>query len=159
MFCPNCGAPDQTTESFCRKCGAYLPDFEKLKKKETPFEEHIKVNTFFTVATAAVSATLAVLLYFTFISQGDAPVIIYPVFGFLIAITGWQVQTFIRTRMIKRQFENLRPPRDAELDELIPRSNELLPEPALDDVVPTSVTERTTRDLTGARRKSSSQPE
>lgn len=152
MFCPNCGTADQTTESFCRKCGSFLPDFEKLKKRETPVEEHIKVNTFFTVATAVVSLTLAIVLYLTFINRGPAPFVIYPVFGFLIAITAWQVQTFIRTRMIKKQFESLRPPR-----ELSSEGKELLPEADLENVVPASVIERTTPDLSGARRNPSSQ--
>lgn len=27
MFCPNCGKADQTTDAYCRNCGAFLTDF------------------------------------------------------------------------------------------------------------------------------------
>ena len=26
MFCPNCGAPEQRADSYCKKCGTYLRD-------------------------------------------------------------------------------------------------------------------------------------
>jgi hypothetical protein len=26
MFCPNCGAPEQSPDAYCKKCGAYLRD-------------------------------------------------------------------------------------------------------------------------------------
>lgn len=152
MFCPKCGNADQTPETYCRQCGTFLPDLDKLQKKETPFEEHIKVNTFFTVATAVVSLTLAIIFYLTFINRGGpTPIIIYPVFGFLIAMTAWQIQTFIRTRILKTQFEKLQQKRERKKDQIPLETNELLPEANFESVVPESVTERTTRNLAGEK--------
>lgn len=30
MYCPTCGAGDQSAESYCRKCGQWLPDITAL---------------------------------------------------------------------------------------------------------------------------------
>ncbi|MGH9948659.1 MAG: hypothetical protein ACRD6X_15890 [Pyrinomonadaceae bacterium] len=137
-------------ETYCRQCGTFFPDLDKLQKKETPVEEHIRINTFFTVATAVVSLTLAIILYFTFINNGPAPIIIYPVFGFLIAMTAWQVQTFIRTRMLRKQFKKLRPARGLD-KQPVTETGDLLPEANLENIVPASITERTTRNLAGEK--------
>ncbi len=62
--------------------------------------------------TAVVSLSLAITLYAMFIGREGTPWILYVVFGFLIAMTAWQVQTFIRTRMLRKQFEKMKPKRD-----------------------------------------------
>ncbi|HMO80199.1 MAG TPA: hypothetical protein PKD24_05360 [Pyrinomonadaceae bacterium] len=147
MFCPKCGNPEQVPETYCRSCGVFLPDLDKLKKREAPLEEHIKINSFFTFSTAVVSLALAAALFVVFISKGAAPLVIYPVFGFLIAITAWQVQTYVRMRLLKGQIERLRPPSSSEFDEIGKSGPDLLPEAALEGKKPASVTERTTRGL------------
>ena len=63
MFCPKCGTPDQKPETFCRQCGIFLPDFDKLKRKETPPEEHLSANSILNIMTAVVSGALAILLH------------------------------------------------------------------------------------------------
>lgn len=147
MFCPNCGNPEQIPETYCRNCGVFLPDLDKLKKKEAPIEEHIKINSFFTFSTAIVSLALAAALFVVFISKGSAPWVIYPVFGFLIAITAWQVQTYVRMRLLKKQIARLRPTSSSEVDEIGKSCPDLLPEAPFEGKIPASVTERTTRDL------------
>lgn len=156
MFCPKCGTSDQAPETYCRNCGVFLPDLEKVKKRETPIEEHLKINSFFTLATAVISVALAVALFIVFISTWTAPFIIYPVFGFLIAITAWQIQTFIRTRILKRQFEKLRPPRLSDIEEITTGQQAILSEGNPELVVPPSVTELTTRNLDKVDRRMSS---
>lgn len=155
MFCPKCGAAEQSIETYCRNCGVFLPDFAKAIKKQTTVEEHIKVNSFFTIATAIVSLSLAITLYATLGFRPETPWIIYFVAAFLTAMTAWQVQTFIRTRMLKRQFEKLRPPRESATAQLTAETNELLPEGNFEHVVPASFTERTTRNLSKIENRSS----
>lgn len=154
MFCPKCGAADQTVESYCRKCGMFLPDFDAVVKKEISIEEHLKINSFFSVASAVVGITLAITLYATLISPHNAPIVVYITFGFLMAMSAWQIQTFIRTRIVKRQVAKLKPKTAAR--ELItpatePAASRSLNEPDLENFVPASVTERTTRNLTKSR--------
>ena len=152
MYCPNCGKPDQTPDAFCRQCGHYLPDFEKLKKKETTPEEHLKANSFLNLLTAVVSLALAVTLYVIFLGRSDTHWIIYLTAGFLTAICAWQVQTFWRTQLLKKHFRRQRELRNAPAQTnseplLAVPTKELLPGADLRDVVPASVTENTTRDL------------
>jgi len=150
MFCPKCGAADQSVETFCRNCGNFLPDFDKVAKKETPAEKHIEINSFFSAATAVISLALAIMLYAMFIGREGTPWIIYLVFAFMMTITAWQVQTFIRTRKLKKQFEKLRPRRDdgpAKATLAPKETTNLLDEANFENVVPASVTEKTTRNL------------
>ncbi len=148
MYCPNCGASDQKKETYCRKCGVYLAEFGKVKKSERPIEENFKINSFLTALTGLVSLTLAIILYVMFLGKDDTPVIIYIVAGFLTAMFAWQVQTFLRTLQLKKQYKK-RTAFENEQDSALgsAQTKELLPEADLSDVVPASVTENTTKNL------------
>lgn len=151
MFCPKCGKADQLPETYCRQCGAFLPDFDKIENKETPVEQHLLVNSIFSGLTAFVSLTLAVTLYFMLIGREGTPWILYVVFGFLISITVWQIQTIIRTRILRKHFEKMKLNRnegtDASESVKPPNTSRLLDDIYLENAVPASVTDRTTRDL------------
>lgn len=151
MYCPKCGAPEQRPESYCRSCGTFLPDLDKIEKKEVPAREHLKANSFLSLATAVVSLSLAMALYAVLGFRPDTHWLIYLVSGFLIAITAWQVQTLIRTRMLKSQFERLQPKNQDEekAADLLRRADtsRLLNNTAPSDAIPNSVTENTTRNL------------
>lgn len=149
MFCPNCGKPEQITNSYCRQCGKFLPDFDKLKRREISPEEHLKANPVLNIMTAIASITLAVLLYVFFLGKENTPVIIYITAGFLTAMFAWQVQVFVRNLKLKKQIIL---PRRAESEEQTDELNaapikELLNEADFSDAIPASVTERTTRSL------------
>jgi uncharacterized membrane protein YvbJ len=73
MFCPKCGTPDQKPETFCRQCGIFLPDFDKLKGKETPPEEHLSANSILNIMTAVVSGALAILLHAFYTGRENTP--------------------------------------------------------------------------------------
>lgn len=155
MFCPNCGKADQVADTYCRRCGNFLPDFETVKKRETPPEQHIKATSYLSLMTAVVSLALALILYATLGFRPNTPWIIYLVAGFLIAITAWQVQTFVRARMLKKQFEKLTPKRGEEDFRSIAAADtgKLLDRP-LEAPIPASVTENTTRQLNKTERRS-----
>lgn len=148
MFCPKCGNADQKVDTFCRKCGTFLPDFEKLKNKETTPETHLKANSFLSLLTAIVSLTLSILLYSFFLGKSDTPILIYITAGFLTAMFFWQAQTFWRTRLLKKQLVKAK----QETSEITPqiedtKTSKLLNEPDLNDYVPASVVENTTKLL------------
>lgn len=149
MFCPNCGNADQNENTYCRRCGIFLPDFDKLKRREPSPEEHLKANFVLNIMTAFVSLTLAILLYIHFLGRGDTPILIYVTAGFLTAMFAWQAQVFWRTTKLKKQIilpkraektENETKLKSAETKELLNQAN-------FKDVVPTSVTEYTTKNL------------
>jgi hypothetical protein len=166
MFCPKCGKPDQTPETFCRQCGHYLEDYNKPGKKPIPPEQHLKANAVLSLITAVTSLTLAILLYYFFLGKHDTPPIIYITAGFLTAITAWQIQTFWRTMLLRKHFK--KPKNKAENaanDEREPPNleakptNELLAEANFENFVPPSVTDRTTRRLGDKVARKSTQSE
>jgi len=162
MFCPSCGEADQKKETYCRKCGEYLAEFGTIKKSERPVDENFTANIFLTALTGITSLVLAAILYVMFLGADDTPVIIYIVTGFLTAISAWQIQAFLRTRQLEKQFKkarNANSEREAKLKEgsvfEAKPTNELLPEADLKDVVPASVTETTTKNLKEKVKRSS----
>ena len=149
MFCPKCGNADQTPETYCRQCGLFLPDLNKAGKKKTTAEENIKVNTVLSLMTVIVCFTLSILLYSMLAFRPDTHPLIYVTAALLLAMGGWHIQTFIRTRMLKKQWKGRSATAADEtpaLKKAVPTSK-LLDEADFENIVPTSVTEKTTKSL------------
>lgn len=151
MFCPKCGKADQVEETYCRQCGVFLPDLTKAVKREASPEENLKVNTVLTLMTVIVCFSLALLLYIFLGFRPETPILIYLTAGLLIAMGGWHIQTFIRTRQLRRQWK--RGHRPIETGEGKPATQvtgsdaKQLEQADMHDAVPASVTESTTRHL------------
>lgn len=157
MYCPNCGKADQQVNTYCRQCGKFLPDFDKIKQRETPPEVHLKANSILNIMTAVASITLAILLYVFFLGEENAPVIIYITAGFLTAMFAWQVQVFWRSLILKKQIilpNRAENEENAKELESVP-TKELLNEADFSNIIPASVTENTTTNLTEKVRRSS----
>lgn len=114
MYCPKCGKSDQTINSYCRQCGLFLPDFDKIRNSQTTPEQHLTANLVLNFMTAIASATLAILLYYFFLGKAETPVIIYVTAGFLTAMFAWQVQIIIRTFFVRKHLKNLKNPERTE---------------------------------------------
>jgi len=153
MFCPKCGKSDQLAETYCRQCGTFLPDFTKPVKRESPAEENIKVNTVLSMMTVITSFTLAILLYIFLGFRPETHPLIYATAGLLIAMGAWHIQTFIRARRLKKQWKRLTPRalKNTEKTEApiftSVSTGKLLEEADFSDMVPPSVTDRTTKSL------------
>jgi hypothetical protein len=160
MFCPKCGMADQQPETYCRQCGVFLPDLSKPFKAESPPEENLKVNSVLSLMSVIVSFTLAILLYALLGFRADTHLMIYITAGFLLAIGGWQIQTFIRTRRLREQWTRGSRQTDAvgetaEPQFRSPSTAKLLEQPDLSSSIPASVTENTTRQLSETKVRSS----
>lgn len=156
MFCPKCGKADQVPETYCRQCGTFLSDFSRLAKRESPPEENIKVNTVISLMTVIVSFTLAILLYAILGFRDNTHPLIYVTAGLLIGMGAWHIQTFIRTRSLKKQWKR----RGANIEDGPAAANQsitgkLLDQPDFENMVPPSVTDRTTKHLSETKPKSS----
>lgn len=153
MFCPKCGNSDQKPETFCRACGTFLPDFDKSSKKKKPPAEHINANAVLSAMTIVVSFTLAALLYSILAFRPDTHALIYITAGFLLAIGGWHIQTFVRTLMLRKQLKEWGRLSGEEQKEKSAASAApiQLNEPDLSSHIPASVTEMTTRNLAKSR--------
>ena len=64
MFCPDCGAADQSPNAYCKRCGQWLSDQKSLKSKRanTP-EKRMKTMVVFNALSAAFSLASAIALY------------------------------------------------------------------------------------------------
>jgi len=149
MFCPKCGNADQKESSYCRQCGTFLPDFDKIKSKVIPPEQHFTANYALSLMTAVVSLGLAITLYVMFLGKDGTPVVIYLTAGFLTAMFFWQVQVFWRTMQLKKQFPIKSKDQKIVSENKIEsvNTNQLLVEADLSQFVPVSVTENTTKNL------------
>jgi hypothetical protein len=154
MFCPKCGNADQKPETYCRQCGTYLPDFDKLKSKEIPPEEHLKANSTLNIMSAIVSGGLAILLHATFTGRANTPILISVAAGLLSAMFFWQVQTIWRNSQLKKHLSKNKKSEVVKTE--APDTNPLiesaerkwvLNEPDFRNAVPPSVVENTTKHL------------
>lgn len=150
MFCPKCGSADQQENAYCRNCGTFLPDFDKIKKHKITPEQHLKANLVLNFMTAIASLALAILLYVFVVGKGDASPLIYLTAGFLTAMFAWQVQIIVRTFMLKKHFKESKSPGKSPI--VTPafenlKTSELLKEADFSDNVAASVTENTTRNF------------
>lgn len=153
MYCPKCGNADQEPESFCRHCGIFLPDLTKpVKQAQTP-EDHVRANIVLSALTVVVCLTLSILLYTTMGFRPGTHPLIYVTGGFLIAIACWHVQTLWRSILLRKHFKKRKP---AELDaKPTVEAGRNLPDARFEDIVPPSVTDRTTKQLEKTRLRSS----
>ena len=155
MYCPKCGQSDQKAESFCRKCGLFLPDLSKPVKQSGTPQEHILANTVLSSMTIGACVVLAVLLYIFVAFRPDTHPLIYVTCGLLIAMAAWHTQTLWRTLQLRKHFRKNEERRLAALRGNDMETGKLLEQADLDEIVPNSVTERTTRSLSGSRTRSS----
>jgi hypothetical protein len=154
MFCPRCGKAEQLPETYCRQCGLFLPDLSKVAKRERPPEEHLEVNKVLSALTIIASFTLSILLYVFLGFRSDTHPLIYVTASLLLGIGGWHIQTFIRTKQLKKQWKRRAP--FTEIEAASPETQlafksastaKLLEQADLADKLPASVTENTTRHL------------
>ncbi len=158
MFCPKCGKAEQSPETYCRQCGIFLPDLTKpVKLRYTP-EEHVTANIVLSSMTIAASFTLAILLWAILAFRADTHALIYVTAGLLFAMGIWHIQTLWRTLLLRKHLKQSKAPRTGQPDELPPTTERFLEDANFEDVIPSSVTERTTNQL-AEKHPRSSQPD
>ncbi len=158
MFCPNCGKAEQALNTYCRQCGEFLSGYADNKRSsafggDTP-EEQIRANLILNFLSGAVSFILAILLYAAFWNEPQTSPIIYLVAAFLLAMCGWQFSTFRVGLKLKKTFDRRKNGGKIETAAQIEnnvfqsaKTKDLLPEADFTNVVPASVTEKTTKTL------------
>ena len=148
MFCPKCGTGDQTTESYCRRCGGWLPDMEagsrpRLFRKRTREQKIRKMRLLEIMSAALAFASAAIVLTFR-PSTGDVG-LLHLAGTLCIVIAVYQVMNFyfgltLQRKRGKNQLEDVRVMEKNTHD--LPRSLNELEE--RDFIELPSVTEKTT---------------
>lgn len=157
IFCSKCGKSDQKSESYCRGCGEYLGDPDKLRRRgilsKTP-EDNLKSSLVLSSFSGIVSIVMAFLLYATFLGREGVEVIIYIAAALFTVIGIWQLFNVISTIKLKKHFASRKNDSEDQTPKEIqsPAATAQLNEADLTDAVPMSVTERTTRELSLKKR-------
>ena len=84
MFCPKCGAEDQSPESYCKRCGDWLPDINALTRpglfRKRTREEKIRKMRVLEVVSAGLSLTSAAIVLSVLFGNTDVQLLFLSVF-------------------------------------------------------------------------------
>jgi len=95
MFCPNCGAANQTAKAYCKRCGEWLPEFKRgVFGGDTP-QQNVFTNLFMSALSTVVALFSAIALYATYLGTDEAKWSIYIAAAFCLCIAGWQASSFV----------------------------------------------------------------
>ena len=162
MYCPNCGANDQTAKAYCKRCGEWLPEFKRRSSTafggETP-QQNVFTNLFLSALSAVVAFFSAIALYATYLGTDAAKWSIYLAAGFCLCIAGWQASSFVVGLKLRNRLNRARESvTDSQLEQ-VTVATALPPADMSNFVRPQSVTENTTELLqpTGRPRADDSQ--
>lgn len=156
MFCPGCGADNQTAKAYCKRCGEWLPEFKRRASGafggETP-QENVFMGLFLSALSAAVALFSAIALYATYLGTNEAKWSIYVAAAFSLCIAGWQLSSFAVGLKLRRRLNRAREgvEVDSHLQEA-PRSPALPSADTSNIVRANSVTENTTELLQPLKR-------
>ena len=66
LFCSKCGAPDQSAESYCKRCGDWIPDVDALTRRglfrKSTREEKLRKMRVLEMVSAGLSLTSAAII-------------------------------------------------------------------------------------------------
>lgn len=78
MFCPNCGAADQSPSAYCKRCGEWLADKKSFGRRgASKPEERMTVMIVFNGLSALLALFSAIALYATYLNTPEAKWSIY----------------------------------------------------------------------------------
>jgi hypothetical protein len=160
MFCPSCGKGEQTPDSYCRNCGDFLigaTDNTSLMNRVLGIshpDKQIKFALTIDLVTAIVSGLLLFMLmgYFdgAYKATGiPAPRIVYLVYIFLGLVSLWQLLSFTVGATYRKKLND----RKKSALSNNPAARSSLPPADETNVVKTSITEQTTRNLENIPRR------
>ena len=111
MFCPKCGSGDQHADSYCKRCGEWLPDVDALNKRglfrKRTREEKIRKMRTLEALSAALSLLSAAIIFFVIWSGSSRPLLIVSgMFGVIVAV--YQIVNFYLGHSLQRRVDQTR---------------------------------------------------
>jgi len=78
MFCPNCGAPDQSPNAYCKRCGEWLADKKSFGGRgASKPEQRMTSMIVFNGLSALLALFSAIALYATYLDTPEAKWSVY----------------------------------------------------------------------------------
>jgi hypothetical protein len=97
MFCPKCGADAQSAESYCKRCGEWLPDIDALVRpglfRKPTREDKIRKMRVLEAVSAGLSLISAAIIISILAGGGDTQLLFLAAFCCLL-VAAYQVVNF-----------------------------------------------------------------
>src|SRR5260370_35426895 len=78
MFCPSCGAADQSPNAYCKRCGEWLADKKSFSgRSASKPEERMTAMIVFNGLSALLALFSAITLYATYLNTPEAKWSVY----------------------------------------------------------------------------------
>ncbi len=111
MYCSTCGVDSQTANSYCKRCGEWLPDIKG--RTGIAFGGETPQQNLFTGLSMSALSTVAALcsamaLYGTYLGSGDAKWSVYVAAAVCLCIAGWQASSFVVGLKLQRRLKRAR---------------------------------------------------
>ena len=158
MFCPKCGAADQTTDSYCKRCGEWLPDTSRLGRRRgrlrmrTPEQRNQKMRILEAMSfLAALSAAFIIAAFFS--GKLEKPALTISL-DLCVVTAMFQIVNFIIGRSLQTRLKQGR--EELEKEDALKATDERFQLKQADTsnlVQPASVTESTTALLEPSLRR------
>ena len=116
MFCSGCGAADQSTNSFCRRCGTYLHDPSLWRRRDSPERAALWLAIVSVPCFLFCLALMYIILRLTVSGGGRAYFIIS--YGLCGGLAGFSAGCFFYGLRLRRRFLNAREPAPGPADDL-----------------------------------------
>ena len=153
MFCPKCGADAQNAESYCTRCGEWLPDLDAhtrpgLFRKRTR-EEKIRKMRILEAISAGLALTAAAMIFAVRSGSADPQLLFLSLLCCLI-IAVYQIVNFYLGSTMQKKITQSRMKEDILPEQ---RVGELDSGESTTFVNPHSVVENTTKHLDAVPRR------
>jgi len=158
MFCPHCGAGEQNVDSYCKRCGEWLPDTSHLGRRRgrltarTPEQRNQKMRIL--EAASFLAALASAFIIGAFFSGKVEKSALMIALDLSVMTAAFQVVNFIIGRSLQKRLKQGR--EEAERDGALQAASERFRLKQADTsslVQPASVTENTTAILEPAARR------
>src|SRR5918997_3838016 len=111
MFCPKCGADAQSADSYCKRCGEWLPDIDALARpmlfRKWTREQKIRKMRILEAISAGLSLTSAAIIISFLRGGAETQLLILAVFCCLI-VAAYQVVNFYLGHKLQQGVEQSR---------------------------------------------------
>lgn len=131
MFCSGCGAADQSTNSYCRRCGKYLHDPSPWRRRDSPERAALWLAVVSVPAFLSCLALMFIILRIT--AHGGSRAYLVISYGLCGGVAGFSVGCFLYGLRLRRRFLNAREPAPEPRAEFPPKDADTarLPAPAV----------------------------
>lgn len=153
MFCPKCGADAQNADSYCTRCGEWLPDLNSLTRpglfRKRTREEKIRKMRVLEAISAGLALTAAAMIFAVLSGSADTQLLFLSLLCCVI-VAVYQIVNFYLGSTLQKRIEQSR----LKLETLPHKTAEQIGSGESTTFVnPQSVVENTTKHLDAVPRK------